>query len=86
MTATVVIDCDPSPFEAVTAALFAEFSKRSLQAGLVRARGLEALAQPCRVEVRDLSAPGASKCLVVLHPSDALLGFLAAVRAGDFDV
>lgn len=86
MAATVTIDCDSSPFAAVTAELLAELSKRRLQARLVRARGLEALAQPGRVEVRDFSAPGAGKYLVVLHASDALLGFLAAVRAGEFDV
>lgn len=83
---TISIDCDSTPLNATVDALFAEFAKRSLEAVAVRLGAVQALAQPARIESRGFAAAGAGKCFVVLHASDALLRFLAAVRAGDFDV
>jgi hypothetical protein len=84
--ARITLRADAAPLNSAIGSLLAEFSKRALQPGLIGARASEALAQPARIEQRDFSAPGASEVGLILHPSDALLGLLAAVRAGDFDV
>lgn len=83
---TITIGCDPAPLQAVIDELLAELAKRPLEVGHLVLCRFQALAQPTRIESRGLSATGASECLVVLHASDSLLGLLAAVRAGDFDV
>lgn len=83
---TVLIGCDPAPFQSVIAELLAELADRPLEVCQAALHRVEAFAQPARIESRCFSAAGAGECLVVLHASDSLLGLLAAVRAGDFDV
>lgn len=84
--ALITIRCDAAPLQAVIDALLVELADCPLEVVQSALRGAESLAQPARIESRGFSATGAGECLVVLHASDALLGLLAAVRAGNLNV
>lgn len=83
---TITLACEPTALTTVVEALAVELLERRLEPVQTAIHAAKALEQPARVEVRHLAAGGAGECLLLLHASDELLGFLAAVRAGKFDV
>ena len=87
MTAAhLTLTCDPTALTTVVEALTVELLHRRLEPVQASIHAAKALEKPARVEVRHLAAGGAGECLLLFHASDELLGFLAAVRAGKFDV
>lgn len=76
------IACDSGPFQAALATLEQVAHGRvELVQGFLSS--CNAAAQLVRIDIDSTPAAGTCQMRVVLQPSDALLAFLAAVRAGD---
>ena len=83
---TITINCEATALTTVMSALAVELRQRRLEPVQTAIHAAKALEKPARVETRYLAAGGAGECLLLFHASDELLGFLAAVRAGKFDL
>lgn len=78
----VNLQCDSEPLKAALESLaeLAEFSGEVVQCFL---DGLDSSAQLFRVDCEGFSASGTSELRIAFQPSDLLVEFLAAMRAGN---
>lgn len=81
---TLTIVFRPAPFQAALAELL-ELAKSRGELVQAFLGGIDCAAQLCRLDLDGLPAAGAGELWIALEPSDLLVEFLAASRAGESD-